>query len=160
MSRHIARAHALAVRVLHQRDDADDLVQDAFLAALEHLEAFDVSRPFWPWLARIIANRGLDIASSRAVRYTESLPDDLIDSRSGTPLDGAVRREIIERFRRELALLPPRQQLIIQLVELDGYDVAEIAGMLSLSPSTVRWHVHAARQRLRDALSPLRDGGP
>lgn len=156
---HLTHALSLAFRVLRHREDAEDLVQDAFLAALEHLDAFDARRRFWPWLSRIIVNRGLDLASARAVRVTEALPDDVPDG-GASPETVAERREILARFRHELALLPPRQQLILQLVELDGYSVTEIADMLSSSPSTVRWHLHTGRHRLQQALAPLRGDGP
>ena len=157
VERHIVRALALGFRVLHHREDAEDLVQDAFLTGLEHIDAFDTHRPFWPWLARIIVNRGLDLARARSVRVTEPLPEDLTDGGT-SPHDTAERREVFARFRHELALLPSRQQLVMQLVELDGYSVAEVAEMLESSPSTVRWHLHTGRQRLRQALSPFRGG--
>jgi RNA polymerase sigma-70 factor (ECF subfamily) len=155
---HLAHALSLAFRVLRHREDAEDLAQDAFLAALEHIDAFDARRPFWPWLSRIIVNRGLDVAAARAVRVTEPLPEELPDD-TASPAAILERREILARFRHELALLPPRQQLIIQLVELDGYTVAEIAELLSSSPSTVRWHLHTGRRRLQQALAPFRGDG-
>jgi RNA polymerase sigma-70 factor (ECF subfamily) len=159
VERHIARALALGLRLLHHREDAEDLVQDAFLSALEHIDAFDPARPFWPWLSRIIVNRGLDLAAARSVRITEAIPDTVSDSH-GSPADFAERRDILARFRHELALLPTRQQLVVRLVELDGYDVAEIAELLGSSPSTVRWHLHMGRQRLRAALAPFRREDP
>lgn len=152
---HIDRALALAVRLLHNREDAEDLVQDAFFAALEHIDVFDDTRPFWPWLSRILVNRGLDLAAARAVRVTEALPDDVHDAALG-PAEVAERAEVLARFRHELALLPPRRKLIMQLFELDGYTVAEIAELLELSPATVRWHLHAARHQLRGALHHFR----
>jgi RNA polymerase sigma-70 factor (ECF subfamily) len=152
---HIDRATALAVRLLHNRQDAEDLVQDAFLSALEHLDVFDDSRPFWPWLSRILVNRGLDLAAARAVRVTEPLPDDVHDD-TMSPADAAERAEVLSRFRHELALLPPRRKLIMQLFEIDEYTVAEIAQLLELSPATVRWHLHAARHQLRRALHHFR----
>ncbi len=155
VSRHIDRALALAVRLLHHREDAEDLVQDAFLAALQHLDAFDENRPFWPWFSRILVNRGLDLAAARAVRVTESLPDEVFDA-GLDPAEAAERAEILTRFRHELALLPPRRKLIMQLFELDGYAVSEISELLELSPATVRWHLHAARHQLRGALRPFR----
>jgi RNA polymerase sigma-70 factor, ECF subfamily len=154
VDRHLDRALALAVRILHHREDAEDLVQDAFLAALEHIEAFDDARPFWPWLARILVNRGLDLAAARAVRVTEPLPTEVFDPRQD-PARAAERAEILTRFRHELALLPPRRKLVMQLFELDGYSVAEISTLLESSPATVRWHLHAARRQLRQSLSPL-----
>ena len=66
---------------------------------------------------------------------------------------------MLTRFRHELALLPPRRQLVVRLFELDGYSIAEIAELLESSPATIRWHVHIARQQLRKALSPFRGGG-
>ena len=98
-------------------------------------------------------------ANTRAVRVTEPLPEDVSDA-AASPQTMAERREILARFRHELALLPPRQQLVLQLVELDGYSVAEIAELLSSSPSTVRWHLHTGRHRLQQALAPLRGDGP
>lgn len=158
VERYIDRALALSIRLLHNREDAEDLTQDAFLAALEHIDAFDEARPFWPWLSRIIVNRGLDLAAARAVRVTEPIPDDAFDPRQ-TPAEAAERAEILTRFRHELALMPPRRKLIMQLYELDGYVVGEIAELLELSPATVRWHLHAARHQLRRALSYFRGAG-
>ena len=155
---HLDRALSLSLRVLRHRQDAEDLAQDAFLLALEHLEAFDESRPFWPWLSRIIVNRGLDLAAARAVRVTEPRPDEARDARQ-SPAEAAEQAEILARFRHELALLPPRRKLIMQLFELDGYSVAEIAELLESSRATVRWHLHAARHQLRGALAHLRGDG-
>jgi RNA polymerase sigma-70 factor (ECF subfamily) len=157
VDRHIERAFALAYRVLNHREDAEDLVQDAFLTALEHIRAFDTTRAFWPWLARIIVNRGLDLASARSVRVTEPIPEDTADP-GASPASVTERREILERFRHALALLPARQRLVMQLIELDGHTTSEVAEMLDSSASTVRWHLHMGRDQLRRALAPFRRG--
>jgi len=157
VERHLPRAMALAMRLLRHREDAEDLVQDAFLAALQHIDSFDQSRPFWPWLSRIIVNRGLDVAASRSVRMAEALGDDLSDS-SPSPADVAERGEIRDEFRRTLTALPERRRLVVQLFEIDGFSVAEIAKLLDSSPATLRWHLHMARRQLRNALAPLRRG--
>jgi RNA polymerase sigma-70 factor, ECF subfamily len=154
---YLPRAMSLAMRLLRHREDAEDLVQDAFLAALQHIDRFDLSRPFWPWLSRIVVNRGLDLASSRSTRVAESLPEDLSDM-GPSPADAVERGEIRDEFRRTLATLPERRRLVVQLFEVDGYSVAEIAKLLDSSPATVRWHLHMARRQLRNALAPLRRG--
>ncbi|HKW49492.1 MAG TPA: sigma-70 family RNA polymerase sigma factor [Gemmatimonadaceae bacterium] len=154
---YLPRAMSLAMRLLRHREDAEDLVQDAFLAALQHIDSFDLSRPLWPWLSRIIVNRGLDVASSRSTRSVESLPDDLSDTRP-SPADAAERGEIRDEFHRTLAALPERRRLVVQLFEVDGFSVAEIAKLLDSSPATIRWHLHMARRQLRNALAPLRGG--
>jgi RNA polymerase sigma-70 factor, ECF subfamily len=157
VERYLPRAMALAMRLLRHREDAEDLVQDAFLAALQHIDSFDLSRPFWPWLSRIIVNRGLDIAGSRSTRTTEALGDDLSDERP-SPADAAERGEIRDEFQRTLTALPGRRRLVVQLFEVDGFSVAEIAKLLDSSPATIRWHLHMARRQLRNALAPLHRG--
>jgi RNA polymerase sigma-70 factor (ECF subfamily) len=157
VERHLPRVMALAMRLLRHREDAEDLVQDAFLAALQHIDSFDLSRPFWPWLSRIIVNRGLDVAASRTTRAAEILGDDLSDSRP-SPADAAERGEIRDEFRRTVAELPERRRLVVQLFEVDGFSVAEIAKLLDSSPATIRWHLHMARRQLRNSLAPLLRG--
>jgi RNA polymerase sigma-70 factor (ECF subfamily) len=145
------------MRLLRHREDAEDLVQDALLAALQHIDSFDLSRPFWPWLSRIIVNRGLDVSASRSARDVTVLEDDVSDTRPNT-VESAERGEIREEFRRTLAALPERRRLVVQLFEVDGFSVAEIAKLLDSSPATIRWHLHMARRQLRNALAPLRRG--
>lgn len=157
VDRYLPRAMALAMRLLRHREDAEDLVQDAFLSALQHIDSFDLSRPFWPWLSRIIVNRGLDLASARSTRATYALDEQVSDARP-SPAEKTEQNEIREHFRQTLAALPERRRLVVQLFELDGFSVAEIAKLLDSSPATVRWHLHVARRQLRNALAPLHGG--
>jgi RNA polymerase sigma-70 factor (ECF subfamily) len=149
--RYLSRAYAVAYRILGHREDAEDLVQDAFLSALQHIDSFDLSRPFWPWLSRIIVNRGLDLAASRSARSTDSLPQDVRDARP-SPAESAEREEIRDEFARTLAGLPAKRRLVVQLFEVDGFSVAEIAKLLGWSVSKVKVRAHRARARLRRAL--------
>lgn len=151
VTRYLPRAMAVAFRVVHHREDAEDLVQDAFLAALRHLDDFDTTRPFWPWLSRIIVNRGLDAIASRSIRATAALEEDVLDPSADTMAD-AERDDLREQFRRALVSLPPRRRLVIELFEVEGLSIAEIADALHTAPATVRWHLHAARRQLRGAL--------
>lgn len=157
VQRYLQRAMSLAMRLLHHREDGEDLVQDAFLSALQHIDSFDLTRPFWPWLSRIIVNRGLDFAAARSTRASYALTEEVRDSRP-SPAESAEGVEVQEEFRRTLALLPERRRMVVQLFEVDGFSVAEIAKLLDSSPATIRWHLHVARRQLRTALAPLRRG--
>lgn len=157
VERYLPRAMALAMRLLRHREDAEDLVQDAFLSALQHIDNFDLSRPFWPWLSRIVVNRGFDVAASRSARSTDPLAEEVSDARP-TPAELAEHGEIRDEFERTLALLPAKRRMVVQLFEVDGFSVAEIAKLLDSSPATIRWHLHMARRQLRSALAPLRRG--
>ena len=153
--RHMQRAHAVAFRLLGNREDAEDLVQDAFIQALDKIDSFDIERPFAPWFFRILTNRGLNLRQSRALRAVSEIPDDTASS-DDSPELSAEREELRSRLREAVATLPERQQLIVQLFEIDGWTSAEVAKALGISDGTVRWHVHEARRALRAALGPLR----
>ena len=63
--RHARRAFAIAYRILRHTQDAEDLVQDAFIAALDGIGSFDPTRPFAPWFFKIVVNRALNAASAK-----------------------------------------------------------------------------------------------
>jgi RNA polymerase sigma-70 factor (ECF subfamily) len=155
VNRYLPRAMALASRILRHREDAEDLVQDAFLLALKHIEDFDATRPFWPWLSRIIVNRGLDLVAARSIRSADSLADDVPD-RGESPAVAAERSDFFAQVREAMGGLPPRRRLVVELFELEGFSVAEIAAMVGAAPATVRWHLHTARRELRKGLAHVR----
>src|SRR4051812_49670779 len=65
---HWSRAHRAAYLVVHDAAAAEDIAQEAFLAAIRNLDRFDRRRPFAPWLHRIVVNRAIDFARARALR--------------------------------------------------------------------------------------------
>lgn len=71
---HLKQAFAIAYRLLGHREDAEDLVQDAFLLALRGLDGFEPGRAFGPWFFRILVNRGLNRRRDRARQRTEPIP--------------------------------------------------------------------------------------
>jgi RNA polymerase sigma-70 factor (ECF subfamily) len=155
VERQLPRALALATRILRHREDAEDLVQDAFLSALRHIDDFDARRPFWPWLSRIIVNRGLDLVAARSIRTTEILGDDIAD-RGSSPAIDAERSDVFAQVRVAMSALPPRRRLVIELFELEGFSIVEIAELMESAPATIRWHLHVARRQLRRALGHVR----
>jgi len=155
--RYMRRAFAVAFRLLGHREDAEDLVQDAFLLALEQIHTYDVERPFAPWFFRLLTNRGLNARRARSIRYMDSIPEDT-SAHEADAEEQLLRSEVKERFAAALAELPERQRLIVTLAEVDGLSRTEIAAMLDLSPGTVRWYLHEARHKLRRTLAPLHEG--
>ncbi|HEY2067290.1 MAG TPA: sigma-70 family RNA polymerase sigma factor [Gemmatimonadaceae bacterium] len=144
-------AYLTAYRVLGHREDAEDLVQECFLAVYQYLDSFDIERPFGPWLARIVVNRGANFRRSRARRTTE--PEADVASDAPSALEESGRTEMREVLTRALATLNERQRMIVTLFDVDGLTSTEIGEMLELAPGTVRWHLHEARRVLRSALS-------
>lgn len=153
---YMRQAFQLAYRVVGHREDAEDLVQEAFLAAHQYLDSYDVERPFGPWLMRIVMNRGANLRRSRTRRETE--PE--VDAVSPAPsaLEESERAEARVILTRAMATLSDRQRIIVTLFDVDGRTSTEIGEMLDLSPGTVRWHLHEARRTLRGALSSFFKG--
>jgi len=84
----------------------------------------------------------------------DALPPEIVDA-SCSPLRETERAELRETLKSVLATLPPRQKSIVELFELEGFSSLEIAEILGLSDGTVRWHLHQARAKLREALGPF-----
>jgi RNA polymerase sigma-70 factor (ECF subfamily) len=154
--RYARRAFAIAYRILRHTQDAEDLVQDAFIAALDGIGSFDPSRPFAPWFFKIVVNRSLNAASARNTRERHVTVTHLWNNdAAAVEFDPAERSEIRQRFQQALAALPKHQRLIVELSDLDGRSSTEIGEMLELPRGTVRWHLHQARKVLRAALGDL-----
>jgi RNA polymerase sigma-70 factor (ECF subfamily) len=151
--RHMRRAHGVAMRLLGQSEDAEDLVQDAFVAALQKIDTFDTERDFAPWFYRILVNRCLNARKARSRRHTVDLPGEVATS-AASPLVETERSELRAQLQRAMAQLPERQRIIVTMFDLEGFSSPEIADVLEISDGTVRWHLHQARRALREALEP------
>lgn len=151
--RHMRRAFAVALRLLGQHQDAEDLVQEAFIAALEKIDTFDTNRDFAPWFYRILVNRCLNARKSLARRSGVDLPIEAM-SPDASPLVETERSEMRSRLKSAMSLLPERQRLIVSMFDLEGFSSPEIAEVMGISDGTVRWHLHQARRVLREALQP------
>jgi RNA polymerase sigma-70 factor (ECF subfamily) len=148
----------VAYRVVGHREDAEDLVQDCFLAAYQYLDSYDVDRPFGPWITRIVLKRGANLRRSRARRATEPETDAV--SPAPSALDEATRAEARAKLEEVMATLNERQRMIVTMFDVDGMTSTEIGERLELAPGTVRWHLHEARRVLRSALARFIEDEP
>lgn len=153
VNRYMRRAFAVAYRVMGQKEDAEDLVQEAFMAVLQRIDTFQAGRPFAPWFFRILVNRGLNARKARSLRAVDEIPETAAHL-GPTPERHAETAELRDRLRQAMAVLPERQRIIVELFELEGFGGPEIAEILEISDGTVRWHLHEARKTLRKALAP------
>jgi RNA polymerase sigma-70 factor, ECF subfamily len=151
---HLRRAHSVAYRLMGHREDAEDLVQEAFLTALERIETFQSGRPFGPWFYRILVNRGLNARKARSIRRTEEIPQ---QTASGSPAPDreAERAELKVHLRAALDGMPEKQRMVVELFELEGFSGPEIGEILDMPAGTVRWHLHEARRVLKKVMQPF-----
>jgi RNA polymerase sigma-70 factor (ECF subfamily) len=140
---------ALARSLVHGDPDAEDLVQDAALAALEHPPATD--RPVRPWLSTVLRNRWRMLyrgATRRAARE-----DAVAECDAAPPADDLLERaRTLERLGAALvALEEPFREIVIRRY-LDGETSAQIARALGVPAGTVRWRLKTGLDRLRATL--------
>ena len=144
---HWPRAYRAAYLVVHDAAAAEDIAQEAFLAAVRALDRFDRRRPFGPWLHRIVVNRAIDWARSRALRREvgEDTGESERAARADSPGD-------VDALVARLAELPEEQRAVIVLRHLLDYTPGEIAGMLGLPRGTVNSRLRRGLDRLAEVL--------
>lgn len=138
---HWRAAHRAAYLVVHDAAAAEDIAQEAFLAAIDALDHFDRRRPFAPWLHRIVVNRAIDWGRREALRRGTGEPG---DERPAPPDPAQLGETMMEALRQ----LPVEQRAVVVLRYLLDYTPGEIGRMLDLPRGTVN-------SRLRRALDKL-----
>jgi RNA polymerase sigma-70 factor (ECF subfamily) len=139
---HWPRAFRAARLVTGDAAAAEDIAQEAFLAAVRNLDRFDRRRPFAPWLHRIVVNRAIDWTRARRLRAEVELGDHLAAPPAPEPDGSALAR---------IADLPPEHRAVVVLRYLLEYTPGEIAELLDLPRGTVN-------SRLRRGLDRMKDG--
>jgi RNA polymerase sigma-70 factor (ECF subfamily) len=136
-------AYRAAFLIVHDHSAAEDIAQEALVAAIRNLDRFDRRRPLRPWLHRIVVNRAIDWARLRALR-SEVFDSNAPDARA--PDD---QRAWSDPVVAALARLSPEQRAVVVLRHLLEYTPGEIASMLELPRGTVN-------SRLRRGLDGLK----
>jgi RNA polymerase sigma-70 factor (ECF subfamily) len=165
----------LRVAQLYVRDRgvAEEVVQETWLAVLEGIDRFEGRSSLKTWIYRILTNR----AKTRAQREHRELPfsalcDDKpeVDETRFRPIDDPkspqqwaapprawpderiLARETVDQLRNAVAQLPPAQQVIVGLRDIEGWRADEVCEALGITPGNQRVLLHRARSRLRNAL--------
>ena len=152
--RYLRPALAVALEFADARDDAEDLVQEAFHRALRRMEDFDERLSFQPWFFTILRNLGRNLVAGQRRWQMGDLPETLA-AEQRSPQDDAEWSETSERLSAAIEGLPEMQRACLRLFDLEGFNSAEVADMLGISPGTVRTHVHRARRGLREIVPPI-----
>ena len=173
-------------RVLGSAQDAEDTVQETFLAAWQHIAGFEARSSVRTWLYRIATNRCLDALRSARRRqpaevavpvgtypepnaasdviWLEPYPDRLLegieDAAPGPDVRVEAREAISLAFVAALQLLPPRQRAVLVLRDVLGFRAKEVAAMLDTSEESVSSALKHARANLQSRLPPPADPAP
>jgi RNA polymerase sigma-70 factor (ECF subfamily) len=163
LRRYEGKIFRLALHITQNREDAEDVLQEAFLKAYEHLDQFQGQSRFYTWIVRIAVNQALMKLRKRKSDRSVSL-DDTIDTGEDTvareiaawdenPEQQYSREEINEILGSAIDGLQPIYRTVFVLRDVDGLSTEEAAEALDLSVPAVKSRLLRARLQLRDKLT-------
>ncbi|TPG07161.1 RNA polymerase sigma factor [Curtobacterium flaccumfaciens] len=145
VGRNSALLRTIAVRILRGSSDADDVVQETFIAAWTHLEGLRDADAVTAWLVTTVRRRSFDRLRSAAVRHRTQLDESVAASTEMAPGAVAERASLVAAAQRVIDVMPPAQRQCWELCHLERRSYAEIADALGLPQSTVRGLIARAR---------------
>ena len=151
--RHFRAAYAVALAILGNQMDAEDVCHDGFLKALNRLDDCRDSDKFAAWLLQIVRNRARNYRAYRKVRDAIPLEFTATTSKSDSARE-AEQGELREFLQRALAKLTEVQREVVLLHDMEGWKHREIAQALGISEVSARQHLFVARKQLRESLGP------
>src|SRR5579883_2689400 len=153
----------IAQHITQNREDAEDVVQDAFLKAYEKLDQFQGNSKFYTWLVRIAVNESLMRLRKRRTGKMVSIDEDVETDEGSMPRDLADwgpdpemqygQSELAEILRKTIQGLPPGFRTVFVLRDVEGLSTEETAETLGLSVPAVKSRLLRARLQLRERLS-------
>jgi len=166
VSRHEGRLYALAMSIVRQAEDAQDVVQNTFLKAVDSLATLKDEAAFGAWLRRIATNYALHLLRDRRGKPTVSLdaaaePDadgnigtpDFVAVWDQTPADLLQQRDLQAELAEALATLPEKLRLVFVMRDINELSVRETAELLGLTEANVKVRLLRARLALRERLT-------
>lgn len=142
------------LRMLNDRMEAEDVMQEAFLAAFTKLGQYRGEMPFGAWLKRIVINKAIDVLRQKKIRFGEL--DERFETEVVTEDPEPVSEEdaamLVKHIRDALQTLPEGFRVVLTLSLFEGYDHEEIALILGITESTSRSQLARAKRKLAEKL--------
>lgn len=165
VERYQRKAVAIAFGILHDREDALEIAQEAFAKVFTGIQKFKEEASFYTWLYRITVNLAIDRQrqksrqplleredSGEGENVRNARIEGIPDSAEADPYEQVKDKELGERIRSALAELTPAHKAVILLREVEGLSYEEISEVLQCSRGTVMSRLHYARKKLQSRL--------
>jgi RNA polymerase sigma-70 factor (ECF subfamily) len=160
VERHKDRAFSLAIRLTGSREDAEEIVQDAFLRAYRSLNLFRGEARFGTWLYRIVYNLSMSrISRTKAWLEYRDLNDDHAahageqEAEQPSIVDAVEESELCEVVKREIAALPPMFRSAVTLFYFDDLSYEEVGDIMEIPLGTVKTYLFRGRNLLRQRVN-------
>ncbi len=165
LKKYAPRVYAVAIRMMGDADEAEEVLQETFISACQHIQRFEERSALGTWLHRIATNAALMRLRKQKSQKEVSLDapvealgsDDLprqIEDWTYFPADLSLNNELRDLLEQAILQLPETLRSVFILREIEGYDTAETAAMLNISTSAAKVRLHRARLQLRELLAP------
>lgn len=140
-------------RITRNEEEAQDVLQEAFISAFRNLDRYRGDATFGAWLKRIVVNKAINAIGKKK---TESIPEneqwDVADEQeTGEYKEGLT----IERVKQAIGKLPEGYRAVLSLYLIEGYDHQEIAEIMGFTESTSKSQLNRAKAKLREILSSM-----
>jgi len=144
-------------RMVHNRDDAEDLVEEAFIKAYRAISRFDLDRSFYAWICRIAVNNAINYIKKERRGQVQSIGmvEYRLIAEKGNPVKMTREKILKERINAAIAKLPEEYRMILVLRVDDEYSYEEIGNMLKIPKGTVMSRLARARQKLKKLFNDL-----
>ena len=142
---------SIALRYAYNREEAVEILNDAFIKVFSKLHQYDIEQPFKPWFRRILIHSAIDYHRAQHKFPTHIDIDSVIYL-----LDDELPLPVLSSTEDALPLvqaLPPQYRMVFNLYVMEDYDHKEIAAMLSITESTSRANLARAKEKLRDMIT-------
>jgi RNA polymerase sigma factor (sigma-70 family) len=140
-----------AYRIVNNEDEAQDVLQEAFISAFHNLESYRGDSAFGAWLKRIVINKALtQVTKKKMERFPD---DDRWDVKEEEPVDIFEGFPFtVEKVRAAIEALPDGYRTVLSLYLLEGYDHGEIADIMGITESTSKSQFNRSKKKLREVL--------
>lgn len=156
VQRHASGVYHLALKMLHNAADAEEVLQDTFLSAHTHLKDFRRQASFKTWLYRIAANQALTRLRKDKKKHELWLDEETDMATADWTTDPEVmaeHEELRRRLMQAVDALPPAYRAVFWLRDVEGLSTQEVADVLDLEVPNVKTRLLRARLKLREMLS-------
>ncbi|MGI6595444.1 MAG: RNA polymerase sigma factor [Candidatus Ratteibacteria bacterium] len=156
------KIYNLGLRLLRNKDDAADIMQETYISAYKNLPKFKGNSSFSTWLYRIATNfalmrmrkeEGKKISEEQLKELSSHIYNTAIADWTLSPTTYLKQQELREIMEKAIASLPPKYRAVFILRDIEGIPIAEVSNILSISASAVKTRTHRSRLYLREKLS-------
>ena len=146
----------VAMRYVQNADDAEDVIQEAFIKAFQKIHQFKGEVTFGAWLKRIVINKSIDFLKAKRQRWVELDENMLEISRED---DWTVDNEIgIDQVKSAISQLPEKYKYVVLMFLIEGFDHKEISQVLKLTETTSRTRLLRGKSYLKELLKEKTNG--